>query len=319
MDKDRSSKLKLLLAFAAVYIIWGSTYLGIRYAIETIPPLLMAGTRFLAAGLGLIAWAKWRGAQWPSLAEWRTALILGALLLLIGNGGVTVAEQRVTSGVAALLVTTEPLWLVLLAWTTRGGRAPRLLELAGLATGFAGVALLVAPWSGNTHVDMLGAGLVVAAAFSWAAGSIYSTGAPQARPRTMANGLTMFAGGLLQMTTGLALGEGSQLHWNSVSLTSVAALAYLAVFGSLLAFSAYTYLLTHTTPAKASSYAFVNPVVAVLLGWAVAGEPVGMRSLLAMAAIVGGVLLLALPQKADQVPLPEGSPRERDRSAEATA
>lgn len=290
-------KIMLLLAFAAVYLIWGSTYLGIRYAIETLPPLLMAGTRFAVAGALLLAWAKWRGAAWPRLVEWRTAGILGVLLLLFGNGGVTLAEQSITSGLAALLVTVEPLFLVLLGWARLGGRAPNRWDVAGLALGFAGVAWLIAPWQQEGGSNLTGVGLVLVAAFTWAVGSLYATNAPQPSSKPLSNGMTMLSGGLLLLLAGCLRGEVAHLHWQAFSATSLLALAYLTVFGSLIAFTAYTYLLSRTTPALAATYAFVNPVVAVLLGWLIAGEPLGLRGVIAMIAIVGGVVLLTIGQR----------------------
>jgi drug/metabolite transporter (DMT)-like permease len=295
VPEKSSSKGTVLLAFAIVYIVWGSTYLGIRYAIATIPPLLMAGTRFLLAGAILFAWSRWRREPLPKLIHWRTALILGTLLLLCGNGCVTLAEQRINSGLAALLVASEPLWLVLLAWAKPGGIAPTKTDAAGLALGFCGVALLVVPGANVAGAgDLFGAGLVLFAAFAWAAGSIYSTGAPAPRSPVLSNGLTMLAGGSLLTVAGLIHGEASQVNLNAFSAESIGAWLYLALFGSLVAFSAYTYLLSATTPARASTYAFVNPVVAVLLGWAVAHEPLTGRSFGAMALIVAGVVLLTV-------------------------
>lgn len=317
MSEAKGSRLKLLLAFAIVYIVWGSTYLGIRYAIETIPPMLMAGTRFLAAGLILYAWSALKGAARPRLAEWRTALILGALLILVGNGGVTIAEQHLSSGLAALLVASEPLWLVLLAWAKPGGRAPSRTDVIGLAFGFVGVGLLVAPWEGGAHSNGWGVLVVLVAAFSWAAGSIYSTTAPQSASRPMANGMIMMAGGGLQLLAGLARGEAGAVRWEAMSATSLWALAYLALFGSLLAFSAYTYLLSATTPAKASTYAFVNPAVAVLLGWAIAGEPLTLRMVLASVAIVAGVVLLTLGHAGPQPAAQQAAKHEEDAEEKA--
>jgi drug/metabolite transporter (DMT)-like permease len=295
-----NSRTKLLLAFAAVYVIWGSTYLGIRYAIETIPPLLMAGTRFVTAGLVLLIWGFARGASWPRWAEWRTAFILGFLLLLFGNGGVTLAEQRITSGMAALLVASEPLWLAALAWIFLRGKAPNRMDSVGLVLGFVGVSILIAPWNSHGGTDFIGAGLVMMSAITWAAGSLYSIGAPQHSSKTLANGMTMLLGGSLQLLAGLARGEAAEVHWESMSLVSTGALLYLTLFGSLIGFSAYTYLLSATTPAKASTYAFVNPVVAVLLGWSIAGEPLSSTAVLAMVAIVGGVVLVTVSKAANK-------------------
>jgi drug/metabolite transporter (DMT)-like permease len=285
----------LLLAFAVVYLVWGSTYLGIRFAIETLPPLMMAGTRFTVAGAALLAWTIFRGYERPKLVQWRTAAILGVLMLLFGNGGVTLAERNLSSGLAALLVATEPIWIVLLNWLRPGGRAPRRLQIAGLVTGFAGVALLVTG-SGGATGSLGSALLVLGAAFGWAVGSIYATGAPAA-PAPVQNGMIMLAGGIVMLLSGLLHGEAAQVHFSRISAVSAGALVYLTVMGSLAAFSAYTYLLSTTTPAMASTYAFVNPVVAVLLGAVVGGEHIAMRTLAAMCIIVLAVVLLVVPRK----------------------
>lgn len=284
---------KVWLAFAVVYVVWGSTYLGIRYAIETLPPLLMAGARFLIAGAILMLWSLFRNPEWPTARQWRTALLLGAMMLLCGNGFVTLAEQRISSGLAALLIASEPLWLVLLAWAAPQGQRPRPLDFAGIAMGFAGVVLLIWPsGAGAMHTDLLGAALVIAAAFSWAAGSIYGMTAPSPQSPALSNSMTMLAGGALLFLSGLARGEAAAFRPAQVSTLSIAAFAYLSIFGSLVAFSAYTYLLGQAGPARASTYAFVNPVVAVVLGWALAGEPLSPRSVTAMAVIVVAVVLL---------------------------
>lgn len=284
---------QLLLAFAIVYVVWGSTYLGIRYAIETIPPLLMAGTRFLTAGSILLVWSLLRNKARPTWKHWRTALVMGTLMLLCGNGFVTLAEQRIPSGLAALLVASEPLMLVLVAWAAPRGLRPTARDFAGIFLGFAGVAVLVWPSDlSGPGADMIGAALVLSAALGWAVGSIYGIDAPTAPAPVLANGMTMLCGGTLLFLSGVLRGELPQVHPEKFSVVSMAAWGYLVVFGSILAFSAYTYLLTATTPAKASTYAYVNPVVAVMLGWLIAGEPLSVRALCAMAAIVAAVVIL---------------------------
>lgn len=307
MTASGAARWKLLIAFAIVYVVWGSTYLGIRYAVATIPPLLMAGSRFLVAGSILLAVSLIRTRVRPKPIHWRTAVALGFLLLFCSNGGVSVAEQHITSGMAALLITSEPMWIVLVSWLRPGGRAPSRREFAGVLIGFAGVALLLSPQVARFHGNALGSNLgwyllVVLTALTWAIGSLYGIGAPMVEDRSMGNGMTMLVGGGMMFLTGLATGEGARFQWHSVSAVSIAAWAYLIVFGSLAAFSAYTYLMSNTTPAKASTYAFVNPVVAVLLGWSVAGEPLDARSGVAIAIIVGAVMMLTLgrgPSKPD--------------------
>ena len=299
MTEIRAARWRLLLAFAVVYIVWGSTYLAIRYAAQTIPPLLMAGSRFLVAGTILFTVSLFRTRVRPKSIHWRTAVVLGFLLLFCSNGAVTVAEQRITSGMAALLITSEPMWIVLLNWLRPSGRAPSTREIAGVVIGFAGVALLLSPQMSALHNGLAGSNLlwyllIVSTALTWAAGSLYGIAAPMVADRPMGNGMTMLVGGGMMFFTGLATGEANGFQWRAVSAISVAAWAYLIVFGSLAAFSAYTYLMSNAAPAKASTYAFVNPVVAVLLGWSVAGEPLDVRSAAAIAIIVGAVMMLTL-------------------------
>jgi drug/metabolite transporter (DMT)-like permease len=287
----RDPKVRLLLAFAAVYLIWGSTYLAIRFAIETIPPFTMAAVRFLVAGGVMIAWARVGGAAWPSLAEWRSAAVIGALLLMIGNGGVVWAETRVSSGLAALFVGAEPLWAVLLDWARPRGTRPSGAVVLGLLLGFAGIVLLVAPGGGSV-MDPLGALVLTIATIGWAVGSIYSRAAAVPESPLLAAGSKMLMGGVWLAVLGLGVGEAGRFDAGAVSARSALALLYLIVFGAIIAFTSYMYLLKHTTLAKASTYAYVNPVVALLLGWALAGEALGSRTLVAAAVIIGGVALI---------------------------
>jgi len=297
---------QVVAAFAAVYVVWGSTYLAIRFAIETLPPLLMASVRFLMAGSLMYAWSRARGAARPTRAQWRAAALVGGLLFVGGNGAVVVAEQWVPSGLVALLVAAVPLWMVLLDWrwgsrTSPGGRA-----LLGLVAGFLGVALLV----GSPDVGqgggpgLFGAGLVVAGSLAWAAGSIYSRYAPlPPRPR-MWVAMQMLAGGAFLLPTAVVTGELSDLDLGAVSARSVLALLYLVFFGALVAFTAYIWLLTVSTPAQVGTYAYVNPAVALFLGWALADEPLAPRALLAAAVIVGSVGLITTGRRSDPAPAP---------------
>ena len=287
------SRLTLVAAFAAVYLVWGSTYLAIRYAIETLPPFLMAGTRFLVAGSLLYGWSRLRGAARPARLQWQATAVVGALLLLGGNGGVVWAEQWVPSGVAAVLVATVPFWMVLLEWRG-GGERPGAGVVAGLLLGFAGLVLLVGPgeWAGGGGVHPGGAAALMLGTFAWAAGSIYARRAPLPNSPLLTTGMEMLAGGGLLLLAGLLTGEAARLELAAVSPRSALGLAYLITFGSLIGFTAYIWLLRHTTAAKASTYAYVNPVVAVLLGWALAGEPLSARVLLAVAIILGAVAVI---------------------------
>jgi drug/metabolite transporter (DMT)-like permease len=285
------SRSRIVLAFAAVYVIWGSTYLGIRYAIETLPPMVMAGTRFILAGASLYAFARARGAAQPARRHWGPAVLTGALMLLGGNGGVVLAERTVDSGLAALIIASVPLWVALFGAFTVGGSLPRGRKALALVMGFAGVALLVAG-RGLGGGNLGGMVLLVAAAASWAVGSLYSRTAPRPASALMATALQMLCGGVLQLVAATALGEWGQLRLDQVSIESGLAFAYLVLFGSLLGYTAYAWLLQVVSPTLAATYAFVNPVVAVFLGWLVAGEVVTWRTLVAAAIVVASVVLI---------------------------
>ena len=285
---------QVLLAFAAVYIIWGSTYLGIRVAVESIPPFSMAGARALTAGALLYIWARWRGAVHPEPVHWREAAVIGGFLLLGGNGLVSWAEQHVPSGVSALIVGSTPLWMVLLEWLWHSGPRPTVGIVSGLVVGFVGLGFLVAP--GNLgdggRVDLHGAIALLCAAFLWATGSLYSRRARLPSSQLLGAAMEMIAGGALLLIAGGALGEWKHFTLAGVSSHSLIAWVYLTTFGSLVGFTAYVWLLQVTTPARASTYAYVNPVVAVLLGWAVVGERITTRTLFAAAAIIVAVVII---------------------------
>ena len=290
-----TSQVRLLTAFALVYVIWGSTYLGIRFAIETIPPFLMAGVRFVIAGGILYAFVMLRGGRAPSRRQWIAASIIGALLLLGGNGAVVWAELRVPSGLVALLVATEPLCVVLIDWARPKGLRPRPGELLGLVLGFAGVVILVSPaplTGGSLEIDPVGAAVVLFAAVSWALGSIYSRHAPAHESAFLMTGMKMLTGGLLLLLAGTVAGEWSRLDVGAISAKSWFALGYLIIFGALIGFTAYIWLLKNTTLPRASTYAYVNPIVAVLLGWTLASEPMNGRVIAAAAVIVAGVVIV---------------------------
>ena len=285
---------KVVSAFAIVYVIWGSTYLAIRFAIETLPPFLMASGRFLVAGALMWLWAKRRGAGRPTRRQVGAAAAVGALLLMGGNGGVVWAEQRIDSGLAALLVAMVPLWVVSIEWLLPGGRRPRLALALGVAGGLAGIVLLVGPaeLAGAERMDLAGAGAVVAASLLWSIGSLYAARADLPASPRLATGLEMLFGGVGLLVAGALTGEFARLDLAAVSATSWAAVAYLVVFGSLVAFSAYVWLLRAAPPSKVATYAYVNPVVALLLGWALAGEELTARTLLAAAVILASVMLI---------------------------
>lgn len=299
---SREDRVRLLLAFAAVYIVWGSTYLAIRYAIESLPPFLMAGSRFIVAGLILCLWSRSRGAAWPTAKEWQTAAIIGWCMLLGGNGGVVWAEQRVPSSMAALIVAVVPLVTVLIDWLRPGGQRPDLATIVGLCIGFAGVAILVNPAAGDAaRIDPLGALALLGGTVAWAAGSIYSRRKRGAESPLMAAGANMLCGGAGLLLLGTFTGEATTMNVSAFTARSLFALLYLMVFGSIIGFTAYIWLLRNTSPARATTYAYVNPVVAILLGWGIADEPLTPRILAAAAVIIGGVVAittLSRPAKA---------------------
>ncbi len=291
--KSQPSKGLMFAAFAAVYLIWGSTYLAIRLAIETIPPLLMAGTRFLVSGAILYGWMRARGAAAPTAEHWRSAAIIGLMLLVVGNGTLSWAEQVVPSGIAALLIASCPLWFVGLDWLQRGPR-PTLPIVLGLIVGFVGMVVLVDPWriSGGEEVHLGGALALLAASIVWTWGSLYSRRAVLPASPPLGTGMEMLVGGILLLIGGLIAGEGRDFQVADVTITSIGAVLYLVVFGSLIAFTSYIWLLRVSTPDRVSTYAYVNPVVAVFLGWLVLGEPLDARVFAATVLIVISVVLI---------------------------
>lgn len=283
----------------AIYVIWGSTYLAIRYAVQTIPPFLMAGARFAIAGGLLYFWRRSAGDPAPSRREWRGAGIAGVLLLTLGNGGVAWAEQRLASGLAALLIGTTPLWLVLLDWLRPGGVRPGRLAVLGLLVGFGGIILLIGPGqTGGGQVDLIGAAAVVVATVAWAIGSIYGRGAIFPASPLMGTASEMLAGSAGLLLAGTLSGEWGRLNLAGIAPSSLIGVAYLIVFGSLIAFSAYVWLLRVAPLSLVSTYAYVNPVVAVFLGGLIAHEPLGLRTLIAAGIILGSLVITNLARRA---------------------
>jgi drug/metabolite transporter (DMT)-like permease len=289
------ARAKLLLAFAAVYLIWGSTYLAIRFAIETVPPFLVGGFRFIIAGSLMYAFLRLRGAARPTGAQWRSAFIIGPLLLTGGNGGIVWSEQFVPSGVVALMVACVPLWMLLLAWL-RGGSPPSGREWFGVAMGLVGVSMLVSLGGVQAagSVSLLAALVMLCSTLSWSVGSMFAREAPLPSSPLLASAMEMLIGGAGMLLIALLRGEFTQLASSSVSMRSALSIVYLAGFGSIVAFSAYKWLLSRVSPALVGTYAFVNPVVAVALGWAFASEALTSRTLLAMVVIVGAVVMISL-------------------------
>ena len=319
------STTRVWTALAAVYVIWGSTYLAIRYAIaadtgdQGLPPLLMSAVRFMLAGSLMLAWA-WRRPHrdgradpigWP---QWRSAAIVGTALLLGGNGFVVLSEERISSGIAAVLVTTMPLWLALLAFVVGGERLSRR-GVVGLVLGFLGVVVLVDPR--GESVDRLGAAMVLVAAFSWACGSFYSGRTQMPRRPLVMTGMQMLCGGTAMLLASVVTGDATELDLAAVDLRAWVAWGYLVVFGSLIAFTAYVWLLANVRLSLVGTYAFVNPVVAVALGaLPPLREPIGAPVLLGSAVIVTGVALIISSRSVP--PTPEPLDDELAREADVT-
>jgi drug/metabolite transporter (DMT)-like permease len=285
---------KIAVAFFAVYVCWGMTYLAMRVAVVDIPPHLLSGSRFVVAGLLLYAWARLRGEPPPTAKQWRAAVVLGGFLLLGGNASVAWAEERVPSGLAAVLIAVAPIWMVGLEWA-RGGARPTKRVIVGLLLGLLGVGLLVSSRaSDSSRVDPRGAVILILASASWAWGSVISKSAPLPKSPFLATSMEMIGGGMLLLLTAGVAGQFAQFKPDHVSGSAVLAWTYLVIFGSLVGFTAYIWLLGVTSIAKAGTYAYVNPVVAVLMGWAILHEQVTSRMLLAAAVILVGVALVNL-------------------------
>lgn len=294
-----TSRARILAAYATIYVVWGSTYLGINLALESLPPFLLAAARFTTAGALLYVWMRARGAARPSLTQWKAAAIIGGLLLFAGNGGVVWAQQFVPSGVAALLVATLPLWMALLEWVGPDRRRPTARVAVGLLVGLVGIMVLVGPGAihGQGNVNLAGAAVLILASLAWAVGSLYARRAPTPATAQLGTAMQMLTGGLMLTVAGLLGGEASAIHLDAISARSAGALLYLIVFGSLVAFSAYVWLLRVEPPSRVATYAYVNPVVAVTLGWLFVGESLTPQTMLAAAIIIGAVVLIVSSPK----------------------
>ena len=300
---DRAYAIKLALAFAAIYLVWGSTYLAIRYAVETIPPLVTAGIRHSIAGSIMLAWAWARGFR-PTRENWVSGFILGALFFLIGHGTLHWAEQYVGSGLAALLIATEPMFIVVLAWLAGQQKISRMSAL-GLGLGVAGVAILTGVEMSIKGSSLVGLLAVLAGSLSWSAGVVIT---PRLKLPSDALGRTalptLCGAALLLIAAGVS-GEFHATHWSAISMRSVFGLGYLITFGSIIAFTSYTWLLQRVPPALVATHTYANPVVAVLLGWLLASEPLTMRVVLASVAILGAIVLIRRGERAVAVKRPE--------------
>jgi drug/metabolite transporter (DMT)-like permease len=288
-----AERLRLYVAFFLIYFIWGSTYLAIRYAIETIPPFLMAGLRFSAAGLLMYGVLRLSGVANPSGKQWLQLGIVGTFLFLGGNGFVVWAEQFINSGLAALLVSTLPVWLILLDWLWAGGPRPTGTALAGIGLGILGTLILVDPVRlAGSSIHLPGAAMVVLASVLWAIGSIYSKKFRQPASIFMSAACQMIGGGFSLLLVSVLLGETRGFDPAQVSAVSLGGFFYLMVFGSMIAISAYVWLLQNASASSVSTYAFVNPAVAILLGWLIADEEISAHILAGAAVILAGVFLV---------------------------
>jgi drug/metabolite transporter (DMT)-like permease len=290
----KASRGQIIAAFASIYLVWGSTYLAIMYAVETIPPFIMGGARFLISGTMLYAWARYKGGPKPTRLHWRNAVIAGAFLLLGGNGAVVWAEQYVPSGLTALLVSILPFWLVIIEWARPPRRRPSGLVIAGLVLGFIGIIVLIGPGNlgGDGDVPLLGALVLILGSLSWAIGSFWSRDASLPESGLLTTGMEMLGGGALLLIVGVLSGELGQFDAHNVSKASAIGLLYLITFGSLIGFTSYIWLLDKVSPARLGTYAYVNPIVAVLLGWAIAGESLTIRTGVAAAIVICAVALI---------------------------
>lgn len=293
MSPIEQRRLRILSGLLTIYIVWGSTYLGIRTTLQTLPPFISASLRFLAAGPLLYAWARWRGAPKPTARQWRSAFIIGGLMLVGGNGGVVFAQQHVPSGVAALVISTIPLWMVLLDWRLNG-KNPTAGMWMGMALGAAGIGALIGPDAARHTgaIEPVWALVLLGAALSWAIGTLLTRRLDLPDSGPLMTGMQMIAGGTLLASIAGLHGEPAHFSFSQVSAASWCALAYLVIVGSIIGFSAYFWLLRQTSIATVSTYAFVNPLIAVALGCLLAGEPLTPRTLIAAALIIPGVALI---------------------------
>ncbi len=306
------AKYQMWIALLALYIIWGSTYLGIRFAVETIPPFMQGAVRFLISGLILVGWRRAAGDPAPTLRQWRSALVVGLLLLLGGNGLLAWAEQRIPSGIAALLVGATPMYMTLIEALRPGGVRPKWMQVLGLVIGFGGIVLLIGPAEfsdSGQQFNLIGVAACLMGAFLWSLGSIYSRNADVPKSTLMFTGMQMLMGSLGMFVVSAWMGEFTHFNISAVSLRSALGLLYLITFGSLGGFVSYGWLLRNAPISLVSTYAYVNPIVAVFLGNILGQEPLSGRILLAAAIIIGSVVLVnsfkSIPKAAHPDPAEE--------------
>jgi drug/metabolite transporter (DMT)-like permease len=311
---------RILIAFAAVYVLWGSTYLFIRYAIDTIPPLTLGASRFVLSAVLLYAFARWRGAANPTRSDLKIGVISGVLMLGFGNGGVMWAEQTVASGVVALIVSSVPIWIVAIDWLR--GRRPRNVMLVGLALGFAGIVILIGPKAivGEGRIDSVGVGVLLVGSIAWSIGTLITRANKPSGSPLMLAAVQMAGAAAAFAIVSLATGDFRRVSLDAITPRSWIAVAYLVIAGSVIAYTAYVYLLGVVSAAKAATYAYVNPVIAVGLGWAFANEPLGARTILAAVVILAGVAIITTAQSTPspatgEHPMPTPGPDVRKSAA----
>jgi drug/metabolite transporter (DMT)-like permease len=299
--KKPPSPGSICLALIAVYLVWGSTYLGIRFAIESIPGFFMAGARFVSAGLIMIGIAWFRGAKRPDIAVWRDALIVGGCLILGGNGAVTFAERYVPSGETALLVACVPILMTLFAWFAGITRRPGISIFFAMALGMAGVGTLAHAGSSASQASaphhLLGVIVILTGCIIWSFGSLYARRAQRADSAILNIGLQMFVGGLLLFVASILAGEPATLSFGTISQRSFLAWIYLVIIGAVIGYSAYAWLVQVASPSLVATYAFVNPAVAVFLGWALGAEPTGLTTIIGACGIVAAVAIIVLSKR----------------------
>lgn len=299
MTKANSSKLLLIFAFLAVYLFWGGTYLGMKFALESFPPFLMASIRHLSAGVIMLIIGLIKKEKFPTLIEFRNASLVGFLLLLGGNGLVAWSEQRLPSAIASLIITSVPFWVMVLNWVWGDRKRPTKVESFSLILGFIGILLMVfqGEIESTQSLDMIGIVVLLIAAFSWSLGSLYSRQSPMPKSSIYSTASQMLVGGSSLLILSIGLNEPNQMDFQAITPKAIIAMIYLILFGSVVAYTAYIWLMKNVNPTLASTYAFINPVVAVILGYFLAGEVLSQQTLLAAAIIVGAVMILTLSKR----------------------
>jgi drug/metabolite transporter (DMT)-like permease len=315
------SKALVVAAFAAVYIIWGSTYLGILYALQSIPPFFMMGSRFVIAGVLLLSWCLLKGEKLPPLSSIGPIALAGVLMLFVGNGAVTWVEQYLPSGLAAIIVATVPLWFVLLDRRQWSYHFSNKGIITGLLVGFAGVLLLFSGKNSSSILDdpmkVVSFFVLIAGTIGWATGSLFAKYKPVEGSTIMKVALQMLTAGGLALLVGLFTGEQDRFSWSALTASSVWALAYLIVMGSIVGYLSYVWLLSVRPPSLVGTYAYVNPIIAVSLGWAIASEPISQQQVLALTVILAGVLLVNFSK--EKKPVKSESPKSRPLQKLATS